>query len=107
MGREDVGPASPHAQDGPAATRGLTERLALALERARIGEYVELTQNPLRLVYLSFLSGLARGLGLAIGFTILGALVVYLLHGLVETNLPGLSRLIAQLIQAVQRNMVR
>jgi len=85
----------------------LTERLALTLERARIGEYVQLMQDPLRLIYLNFLSGLARGFGLAIGFTILGAVVIYVLQRLVALNLPFLGKVIADLIGAVQKNMIR
>lgn len=105
MGGEQAAPGSPGQP--PAGAEAWVQRLALALERARIGDYVGLMQNPARLLYLSFISGLARGLGLAVGFTILGALVVYLLRGLLETSLPGLGRLIAQLIQAVQQNLVR
>jgi len=83
------------------------DRLALALERARIGEYVELSQRPLRLIYVSFLSGLARGFGIVIGFTVIGAAVVYILQRLLSLNLPGISRTIADLIRLVQQNMVR
>ncbi|MDP2872658.1 MAG: DUF5665 domain-containing protein [Bacillota bacterium] len=83
------------------------DRLATALERARIGEYVELSQRPLRLIYLSFLSGLARGFGIVIGFTVIGAAVVYILQRVLSLNLPGISRTIADLIRLVQQNMVR
>lgn len=83
------------------------ERLALALERARIGDYVQLTRDPLRLVYVSFVSGVARGLGLALGFTVLGAIVIYVLQRVVALNLPVIGQIIADLIQIVQQNMVR
>lgn len=84
----------------------LVNRLADVLERTRIAEYVQLMQDPLRLIYLSFISGLARGLGLAIGFTVLGAIVIYVLQRLV-LNVPALARIIAQLIEAVRSNMIR
>jgi hypothetical protein len=83
------------------------DRLAMALERARIGEYVELMQQPLRVIYISFLSGLARGFGIIIGFTVIGAVVIYVLQRVVALNLPGLSKAIADLIRLVQQNMVR
>lgn len=79
----------------------------MALERARLGEYVELMQRPLRLMYLSFLGGLARGFGIVIGFTVIGAVAVYILQRAVALNLPGISRVIARLIILVQQNMVR
>lgn len=90
-----------------AENQSLLERLAITLDKARLGEYVQLMHDPLRLIYLSFLSGLARGLGLAIGFTVLGAVVIYLLQRLVALNLPFVGRIIADLIQAVEQNMVR
>jgi len=105
MEREDA----PGAENEPLdrEQRTLIERLALALERARIGEYVRLTQDPLRLVYVSFISGMARGLGFALGFTVLGALVIYVLQRIVALNLPGIGRVIAELIRIVQQNMIR
>lgn len=83
------------------------KRLTLALERARIGEYVQLTRDPLRLAYVSFISGVARGLGLALGFTVLGAVVIYVLQRIVALNLPVIGQLIADLIRIVQQNMIR
>ncbi len=83
------------------------DRLAMALERARIGEYVSLMQDPLRVLYINFLAGVSRGLGMAVGFTILGALVIYALQRLMALDLPLVGKLIADLIEQVQRNMIR
>ena len=45
--------------------------------------------------------GPGRGLGMAVGFTLLGALVIYLLQRLVLLKLPLISDFIAQLVRLV------
>lgn len=50
------------------------EKLASAMEKASVAEYIELYRKPRRLLYLNFISGIARGFGLAVGFTAVGAL---------------------------------
>jgi len=77
------------------------EKLLLELERTRIAEYVEMLHNPGRLLWSNFIAGLARGLGTAVGFTLLGALLVYFLQRIVVWNLPLISDFIAQLIEMV------
>ncbi|MEW6623168.1 MAG: DUF5665 domain-containing protein [Bacillota bacterium] len=76
--------------------------LAHALEKAQIQEYVSLLEKPAKLLYLNLLTGIARGLGMAIGFTILGALVVYFLQKLVVLNLPLVGDFIADIIRMVR-----
>lgn len=62
-------------------------KIAEQVEKSGIAEYVELVKRPRRLIYVNFIAGLARGLGMAIGFTVLGALVIYLLSKLAILNL--------------------
>lgn len=49
----------------------LTSRIANELERSRIAQYTELLNRPWKLIWLNLLSGTARGVGIAIGFTFL------------------------------------
>lgn len=78
------------------------EELSLNLERMKLAEYVELLNKPKRLLYVNFISGLARGLGIAVGFTLLGAILLYILQRIVLLNLPLVSDFIATLIRLVQ-----
>lgn len=84
------------------ALKEKVEELSLNLERMKLAEYVELLNNPKRLLFINFVSGLARGLGIAVGFTLLGALVLYILQRLVVLNLPVVSDFIATLVHLVQ-----
>ncbi|KMT21436.1 DUF5665 domain-containing protein [Clostridium cylindrosporum] len=71
-------------------------------ERARLADYVDLMQKPRRMIILNFLSGAAKGFGLAVGFTILGAVLIYLLQKIVVLNLPVISEVIAEMVKLVQ-----
>ena len=57
-------------------------RVSLQLERSRIGDYVTLMGKPARVLRVNFLAGMARGLGFGIGFSLLGALLLYFLHAI-------------------------
>lgn len=82
------------------------EELILVLERSNLADYTEMVRRPARMLWMNFLAGLARGLGMAIGFTLLGALVIYLLQKAVVLNLPVISNFIAEIIKMVQTHMV-
>ena len=48
---------------------------------------------------------MARGVGIAVGFTILGAIVLYFLRKLVMLNLPLIGDFIAEIVRMVQSNI--
>ncbi|MDD2432881.1 MAG: DUF5665 domain-containing protein [Clostridia bacterium] len=81
------------------------EKLTSALENIKIMEYVEFLNNKRRMLYTNFLAGIARGLGMAVGFTILGAILVYLLKQVVFLNLPLISDFIANIVQLVNESL--
>lgn len=81
------------------------KELALAMEKMKFAEYVEYINDTKRMLVTNFLAGIARGLGMAIGFTILGALLLYLLRQLVVLNLPLIGDFIAQIVELVNDSM--
>lgn len=81
------------------------EELTQSLEKASIAEFVELYRKPRRMLYLSFLSGIVRGFGLAIGFTMVGALFLYALGTLASLNLPIVGEFIAEITRIVQNEL--
>ncbi|MDA8096589.1 MAG: hypothetical protein C4575_08465 [Desulforudis sp.] len=87
------------------ALKDKIEELAIAMEKMKLAEYVYLLKRPYRLMYINFLAGIARGLGIAIGFTILGAIVLLILQRIVMLNLPGISQFIAHIVRLVQLNL--
>lgn len=75
-------------------------KLATNMEKMKLAEYVELLENPKRLLWVNFTSGVARGLGIGVGFAVLGAVVIYILKGLV--TVPVIGNFVAQIVEIVQ-----
>lgn len=79
--------------------------LSLNIEKMKLAEYVELLNKPWRLLWINFISGIARGLGIAIGFAILGAIILLFLQQLVKLNLPIIGGIIADIVNIVQQQL--
>ena len=80
------------------------DKLSIYMEKMKLAEYVELLGNTKRLLWINFISGVARGLGIAVGFTILFALLVIFLNQLVTLNLPFIGDFLAQIVNMVQES---
>ncbi len=78
-------------------------RISDSLERSKIAEYVDLLNHPWRLIYLNIIGGLSRGLGLAVGFTVLGALLIYILTRSFILNLPLVGNFLGELVWIIQQ----
>lgn len=76
-----------------------------ALEQLQLTEYLRYVQDTRRLIRTQFVSGLFRGMGMAVGFTILGAVLVMLLQALAQRNLPVIGDFLAQLVAIVQSRL--
>lgn len=81
------------------------EKLSFAIEKMNLAEYTALLQNPRRLLWVNFMAGSARGLGLGIGFAILSAAVLYVLRGLMMANLPVIGDYLATIVRLVELNL--
>lgn len=78
------------------------QKLIYHLEKLRVAEYVELMQKPSRILFLNFLAGLARGFGIAVGATIVFALMIEMLRRLIMLNIPGIGTFIAEVVRIVE-----
>lgn len=81
------------------------EKIALMLEKAKLGEYVSIMSKPKTLLLSNFIGGVARGFGTAVGFTLLGAVVIYILRQSVLLNLPIIGGFIAEIVKIVQDHL--
>lgn len=75
------------------------------MEKAQIAEYIQLVKNPRRMLFINFISGLARGLGLAIGFFVLGAVMVWMLGRLAVWNIPIVGDYITEIVKIVMEQL--
>ncbi len=51
---------------------------------------------------IEFVSGIARGIGFSIGFTLLGALLLYALRNIALANLPVIGKFLADIVRIVE-----
>jgi hypothetical protein len=58
------------------------EKVARHLERYNLQDYLEMSVHPWSLIWRNFLGGIARGFGIAVGATLLVALVLVVLQSL-------------------------
>ncbi len=82
----------------------LTE-IGKKMEMGEIAQYVQLLNSPRRLILINIFSGIARGVGIAIGVTIFSTTIVYFLQKLGALNLPIIGNFIAELVKIVQTRL--
>ena len=81
------------------------ENLAHQMEKTKLEEYVGLLGHPWRLLWVNFISGVAKGVGIVIGFAIFGAIIIMMLQKLVPLNIPVIGEFIAQIVEIVQKQL--
>lgn len=81
--------------------KNLTENIS----NLKLSKYIELINSPKRIFFVNFMWGLSRGLGMAVGFTILGAIVISILKDIVSINLPYIGNYITEIVRIVQQNL--
>lgn len=78
------------------------DELSERIQSINIAEYIELVRSPRKMLFINFISGLARGLGVAIGATVLGAIFLIILLRLAQTNIPLIAEFVAKIIKIVE-----
>ena len=81
------------------------ERLAQRIELLHLDAFLRYVHHWKRRLFFDFLSGSARGIGFSIGFSVLGALLLYLLRNMALSNLPVIGQFVAQLVRIVESNL--
>jgi len=78
------------------------EKLADRLERMRVGDYVTNLNKTSRLIWLSLMSGIARGVGLTLGATLVIAIIFKIISTMISWNVPYLSEMMQDLQDTLQ-----
>lgn len=81
------------------------DEMALKMEKMKFVDYVYFLEHPRKMLWANFVNGMARGFGIAIGFTLLGAVVIYILNIIVQYNLPYIGEFISDIVKIVQSSM--
>lgn len=60
--------------------------------------------NPKKMLFRNFTSGIAKGIGISIGFSLFSAIVIYLLRKIIMLNIPVISEYIGDIIDIVEQS---
>ncbi len=100
MGRS--GHKTPEEKELSALLKRL-DKLITAMESIGLEEYLARRKNRKHMLVSNLVTGIAKGLGTAVGFTILGAVLFLLLQRIATANLPIIGDFIAQIVDIVER----
>ena len=81
------------------------EQIASRIELMHLDAYLRYVRNWRKRLLMDFFSGAVRGIGFSVGFSILGALLIYLLRNMAMVNLPVIGRFLAELVRIVENNL--
>jgi len=78
------------------------ERLNKTLTEANIQELSYIIGSKKQILLRNIMAGISKGVGIGIGFTLITAVIVYILQKIVKLNLPIISDYIVDIIDIVQ-----
>ena len=62
-------------------------------------------RNKKEIIKRNFIAGMAKGVGMGIGFSIISAIIVYILQKIMKLNIPAISDYITDIVAIVQKNL--
>ena len=80
------------------------DKLNFTLSKNNILELAELLGNKKQLIIRNFMSGIAKGIGIGIGFTLLTAILVIILQKIVMLNIPVIGDYISDIVKIVENS---
>ena len=79
------------------------DRLNYILNRNKVLDLIEIAGITKKFLIRNFLSGIIKGIGVGIGFSVITALIIYLLQKIIKLNIPVISKYIADIVEIVQK----
>lgn len=74
------------------------------LEKSNIMEMTYIIGSKKEIMKRNFIAGIARGIGIGIGVTLITAILIYMLQRIILLNIPVISDYITDIVQIVERN---
>lgn len=78
-------------------------KLNYTLNKNKVLDLVELAGNSKRYLVRNFMSGILKGIGIGIGFSIITAIIIYLMQKIIKLNIPVISQYISDIVEIVER----
>ncbi len=80
----------------------VTTKTSRIIAWAVLRDYLYYLSDTKRIVLNNFLAGLARGVGSAIGFSVLSAVLIYLISQLASRNLPIIGDILQEIVNTIK-----
>lgn len=77
--------------------------LNYTLNKNKVMDLIEIAGNSKKYLVRNFMSGISKGIGIGIGFSVITALIVYLMQKIIRLNIPVLSQYISDIVEIVER----
>ena len=81
----------------------ILSQLARYIESINLVDYISFVQSPKRVIFINLIGGISRGLGMALGMTLIFGLFLYILGKLID--LPLIGGYIAEIVRIVNENL--
>ena len=72
------------------------------LNKNKVLELIEIAGDSRKYLVRNFMSGISKGIGIGIGFSIITALIIYVMQ-IIRLNIPVLSQYISDIVEIVER----
>lgn len=82
-------------------------RLNYVLNKNKVLDLVELAGNTKKFLIRNFTSGIIKGIGIGIGFSIITAIIIYILQKIIKLNIPVISKYISDIVNIVETTTIR
>lgn len=76
--------------------------LAKRLENSGVAEYVKLSQRTWKILWLNFISGVAKGLGFTLGTSIVLAIAYQAISHVISMNIPYITETLRQFTEIIK-----
>ena len=73
------------------------------LNKNKVLELIEIAGDSRKYLVRNFMSGISKGIGIGIGFSIITALIIYVMQKIIRLNIPVLSQYISDIVEIVER----
>lgn len=75
------------------------------LEKSRALEISYILGSKKEIIKRNLIAGIAKGVGLGIGITLISAIIIYFLQRIIRLNIPILGDYIADIVAIVQKSL--
>lgn len=80
------------------------DKISDSLEKSNIMEMTYILGSKKEILKRNLIAGIARGVGIGIGVTLITAMLIYILQKIILLNIPIIGDYITDIVQIVEKN---